>query len=225
MSEEIMANAQATDATVESENQEHSGKTYTQEEFDRHMAGLKKSLASKYERQYAELGDLEELRQLKQEAEQRRQQEQIKRGEFEKTLQELAAKKDDEIRKRDAVITEYKVNTPLLDAAARYKAVAPEQVRSLLNGQVRLGESGEVEVLDSTGAVRYDDSGKPVTVDRLVKEFLDANPHFVSAGAATTNTRSQVAPKSGSGFDLASLDLTKPEHRKMYQEARNKGLI
>jgi hypothetical protein len=225
MSEQFMENVEATDATVKSENQDTSSKTYTQEEFDRHMAGLKKSLASKYERQFADLGDPEELRQLKQEAEQRRQQEQIKRGEFEKTLQELAAKKDDEIRKKDAVIKEYKVNSPLLDSAARYKAVAPEQVKALLTNKVRLGETGEVEVLDDTGAVRYDDSGKPVTVDRLVKEFLDANPHFVTNGPTTTNTRSQVAPKSGSGFDLASLDLTKPEHRKMYQEARNKGLI
>lgn len=222
MSEEIMD----TLATEANQNQEQESKTYTQEEFDRHMAGLKKSLASKYERQYAELGDPEELRQLKTEAEQRKQDEQIKRGEFEKTLQELAAKKDDEIRKRDSVIMEYKVNSPILDAAARYRAVAPEQVKALLNGRVRLGESGEVEVLDQDGSVRYDDSGKPVPVETLVKEFLDTNPHFVQPGSSTTNTRSQIAPKgSSSGFDLASLDLTKPEHREKYKEAKSKGLL
>lgn len=207
-------------------NQEQAEKTYTQAEFDRHMAGLKKSLASKYERQFAELGDLDELRQLKMDAEKRKQEEQIKRGEFEKTLQELAAKKDEEIRKRDQVITEYKVNSPLLDAAARYRAVAPEQVKALLGNQVRLGETGEVEVLAQDGSVRYDDSGKPITVDDLVKEFLNTNPHFVQPGATTTNTKSAVAPTgSSSKFDLASLDLTKPEHRKLYQEARQKGLI
>lgn len=222
MSEQVMESV-ATDAL---ENQDQAAKTYTQEEFDKHMAGLKKSLAAKYERQYADLGDVEELRKLKTEAERRRQEEQIKRGEFEKTLQELAAKKDDEIRKRDAVIMEYKVNTPIIDAAARYRAVAPEQVKALLHGSVRLGESGEVEVLAKDGSVRYDDSGKPITVDALVKEFLDTNPHFVQPGAATTNTRSQIAPNgAGSSFDLASLDLSKPEHRKMYKEARAKGLI
>lgn len=228
MSEEFMANEVATDAqTTNVENQEQSGKTYTQEEFDRHMAGLKKSLASKYERQYAELGDLDTLRQLKTEAEKRKVDEQIKRGEFEKTLQELAQKKDDEIRKRDQVIMGYKVNTPILDAAARYRAVAPEQVKALLAGSVRLGESGEPEVLDAEGNVRYNDSGKPVTVNELVKEFLDTNPHFVQPGASTTNTKSQVTPSSQSNgqFDLGSLDLTKPEHRKLYQEARNKGLV
>jgi hypothetical protein len=224
VSEQIMEANSATDAV---ENQEQvSKKTYTQEEFDNHMAGLKKSLASKYERQYSELGDVEELRQLKTEAEKRKQDEQIKRGEFEKTLQELAAKKDDEIRKRDVVITEYKVNSPLLDAAARYRAVAPEQVKALLHGKVRLGETGEVEVLGQDGSVRYDDSGKAVSVEVLVKEFLDTNPHFVQPGASTTNTRSQVTSTgSSSGFDLGSLDLTKPEHRAKYKEAKAKGLV
>ena len=227
MSEEIMANAVATDApTANVDNQEQKGKSYTQEEFDNHMAGLKKSLASKYERQYAELGDLDTLRQLKSDAEQRKVDEQIKRGEFEKTLQELAAKKDEQIQQRDKVIMEYKVNTPILDAAARYRAVAPEQVKALLSSSVRLGETGEVEVLDAEGSVRYNDSGKSVTVNDLVKEFLNANPHFVQPGASTTNTKSQVAPSQSNGqFDLGSLDLTKPEHRKLYQEARNKGLV
>ncbi len=68
---------------------------------------------------YEDLGDPNELRDLKSEAEKRQQEQQIKRGEFEKTLQELAAKKDDEIHQRDQVIKEYKVNTPLLNAAAK----------------------------------------------------------------------------------------------------------
>lgn len=225
MDDIITGNQTVTDTTATTGNQEQSSKTYSQEEFDNHMARMRKSIESKFERQFQELGDIEELRTLKTEAERRKQEEQIKRGEFEKTLQELAAKKDAEIQRRDQIIMEYKVNTPILDAAARHKAVAPEQVRSLLNGRVRLGDTGEVEVLDTDGSVRYDDSGKPVSVDALVKEFLDANPHFKSPGAATTNTRSAVAPTSGSGFDLASLDLTKAEHRKMYQEARAKGLI
>ena len=226
MSEEIM-DAVATDAlTPNVENQEQAEKTYTQAEFDRHMAGLKKSLASKYERQYADLGDVEELRALKADAEQRRQEEQIKRGEFEKTLQELAAKKDAEIQQRDQIIMEYKVNSPILDAAARYRAVAPEQVKALLTSNVRLGETGAVEVLDKEGSVRYNDQGHAITVDELVKEFLDTNPHFVQPGAATTNTKSQVAPTGVSGqFDLGSLDLTKAEHRKLYKEAREKGLV
>ena len=228
MSEEFMENAVATDAptAINVDNQEQAEKTYSQQEFDNHMAGLKKSLAAKYEKQFADLGDFDELRQLKTEAEKRQQEEALKRGEFEKILQDLAAKKDDEIKQRDQIITEYRVNTPLLDAAARYRAVAPEQVKQLLGSQVKLNANGEVEVLGQDGSVRYDDSGKAITVDALVKEFLDTNPHFVQPGAATTNTKSAVTPTSAKAdFDLASLDLTKAEHRKMYQEARQKGLV
>ena len=225
MDESIMENAETETANTNN-TQETSSKTYTQEEFDRHMAGMKNSLAKKYERQYSELGDLDELRALKSEAEQRQTQEQIKRGEFEKTLQEMAAKKDAEISKRDGIIKEYRVNSPLLDAAARYKAVAPEQVKSLLSNRVRLNETGDVEVLGEDGSVRYDDAGKTVGVDTLVREFLDSNPHFVQPSPTTTNTKSNTnAPRGNSGINLDELDLTNPEHRKIYKEARNKGIL
>ena len=225
MSDEIMENAE-TDSANTNNTQETSSKTYTQEEFDRHMAGMKNSLAKKYERQYSELGDLDELRALKSEAEKRRTEEQLKRGEFEKTLQELAAKKDAEIQKRDSIITEYRVNAPLLDAAARYKAVAPDQVKSLLANKVRLNETGDVEVLGDDGNVRYDDAGKPVSVDIMVKEWLASNPHFVSPTPSTTNTKTNTdAPRNSGKVSLDELDMNNPEHRKIYKEARSKGLL
>ena len=135
MSENTLDTTTATDAAT-TENQAPATKTYTQEEFDRHMAGLKASITKKFEKQFGDLGDIEELRALKVDAEKRQTEQQIKRGEFEKTLQELAAKKDAEIQKRDSVIKEYKVNTPLLNAAAQHRAVAPDQVKALLAGQV-----------------------------------------------------------------------------------------
>jgi len=93
MSEDTIM-ATETPAVTETETQVQSNaKTYSQEEFDNHMAGLKSSITKKFEKQFAELGDIEELKQLKTDHEKRRQEEQLKRGEFEKTLQELAAKK------------------------------------------------------------------------------------------------------------------------------------
>ena len=100
---EIMETQSATDAPQENQEQ---GRSYTQEEFDKHMAGMRKSLEAKYERQFAELGDLDELKQLKATAEKQRTEEALKKGEFEKILQELAQKKDAEISKRDEVIRE-----------------------------------------------------------------------------------------------------------------------
>ena len=222
---ETLANEAVTDTASETQSQAEV-KTYTQEEVDNMMARMRGSLERKLVKPYEELGSVDELRQLREEQEKRRMDEQLKRGEFEKTLQELASKKDEEIKKRDAMIEEYKVNTPLLNAAAQHKSVNPQQVQALLRNQVRLGENGEAEVLDSNGAVRYDDSGNPLKVEDLVNEFLTANPHFVAAAPSTTNTMSNVqSGKSSGDFDLASLDLTNPEHRKLYREAKQKGLL
>jgi hypothetical protein len=221
MSINTLENTTATDATSDNlENQAPATKTYSQEEFDRHMAGLKTSLAKKLLKPYEDLGDPEELRSIKTEWEKKQQAEQIKRGEFERTLQELAAKKDAEIQKRDSVIKEYKVNTPLLAAAAQYRAVNAEQVKALLSNSVRLSQEGEVEVVDNKGSVRYSDSGEPLGVQDLVREFLDSNPHFVQANPATTNTKSSVA-NSGSGkIDISKLDMNNPAHRDIYREYR-----
>ena len=161
----------ATDAAANTENQAEAVKTYTQQEVDNMMAGLKASVVKKALKPYEDLGDPEELRQLRHEAEQRAQEQQIKRGEFEKTLQELASKKDAEIMKRDSIIKEYKVNTPLISAAAKYRSVNPEQVKELLANKVRLGNDGEVEVMDSKGSVRYSDNGNLFGVDDLVREI------------------------------------------------------
>jgi hypothetical protein len=186
------------------------------------MARMKGSLQKKLLKPYEDLGDPEELRSIKSEYEKKQQAEQIKRGEFEKTLQELAAKKDAEIQKRDSVIKEYKVNTPLLSAAAQYRAVNAEQVKALLQTHVRLNETGDVEVVDTKGSVRYNDAGEPLGVNDLVREFLDSNPHFVQATPATTNTKSSHST-AASGIDISKLDMKNPEHRKLFAQASAKA--
>jgi len=132
----------------------------------------------------------------------------------------MAAKKDAEISKRDSIIKEYKVNTPVLNAAAKYRAVNPDQVRSLLQPSLRLNTEGDVEIVDSKGSVRYTDSGAPLGVDDLVREFLDSNPHFVSAAPATTNTQSNVGRGTNKFQDITKLDMKNPEDRKVYAQYR-----
>lgn len=211
--------------SLDNNNQATATKTYTQEEVDNMMARMRGSLEKKLLKPYEDLGDPNELRTIRQEWEKRQQAEQIKRGEFEKTLQELAAKKDAEISKRDNIIKEYKVNAPLLNAAAKFKAVAPEQVKSLLHNRLRLNDVGEVEVLDDKGSVRYNDNGTPLAVDDLVREFLDSNPHFVAAGAATTHAKSNSGIPNTGEFDLSKLDFSNPADRKKYAEAKKAGMI
>lgn len=219
MSENTLAN-EATGATDTTSENLAATKTYTQQDVDNMMARMKGSIEKKLLKPYEELGDPETLRQLKADAEKRQQEQQLNRGEFEKTLQEKAAKWEAEIAKRDSVIREYKVNTPVLNAAAKYRAVNPDQVRSLLQSNLRLNNEGDVEIVDTQGSVRYDDRGAPLAVDDLVREFLDSNPHFVSAAPATTNSQSNVGRGSAKPLDITSLDMKNPEHRKVYAEYR-----
>lgn len=220
--EQTLANDMATDAasTIDAENQAQATKTYTQKEVDDMMARMKSSLQKKLLKPYEDLGDPEELRQLRLESEKRQQEQQLKRGEFEKTLQDIVSKKDLEIQKRDSIIKEYKVNTPILSAAAQHGAVNAEQVRQLLSNNVRLNADGEVEVVDTTGSVRYTDSGKPLGVNDLVREFLEINPHFKTATPATTNTKTNISQTASAKIDISNLDLKNPEHRKQYAQAR-----
>ena len=224
MSDNTLVQDNATDAaTLETENQAQVTKSYSQKEVDDMMARMKGSLEKKLLKPFEGLGDPEELRTLKQQAEEKAQSEAIKRGEFEKTLQDLASRKDAEIQKRDSIIKEYKVVTPLLSAAAKYNAVNAEQVKALLSSNLRLGDEGDVEVVDASGAVRYNDKGEALGVDDLVREFLDLNPHFKLATPATTNTKSSHTPSSTKGVDVSKLDMKNPQHRKLYAEAQAKA--
>lgn len=223
--QETLVNDTVTDTTGETENQAQAAKTYSQEEVDGMMARMRGSLEKKLLKPYQELGDPEQLRQIKSDWEQRQQEQQIKKGEFEKILQEKAAKWESEIQKRDSVIKEYKVNTPLLSAAAQYRAVNAEQVKALLSNQVRLNQDGEVEVIANDGTVRYKDSGQPLGVEDLVREFLDSNPHFVAATPATTNAKTSISNQTPSKLDITKLDMKNPEHRELYRQYRKENGI
>jgi len=195
-------------------------KTYTQKEVDDMMAKTKTAVMKKVASKYEELGDPDTLKQIVSEHQKIQQEQQLKRGQFDTVIQELAAKKDAEIQKRDRIIESFKVETPIVEAASRFRAVAPDQVKALVRGNVRLNQDGDVEVLDDKGQVRYDDSGRLLSVDSYVQEFLSKNPHFVSAAPATTNTRSNVSANTIKRADMKNLDMKNPEHRKIYADYR-----
>ena len=225
MSDQTLANDMGTDPAGDSANQV-SSKTFTQEEVNAILARTKTQLERKFASKYEDLGDPDQLRQIKTDWEKKQEEAQVKRGEFEKILQEKAAKWESEVQKRDAIIREYKVNTPVVSAAAKYRAVNPQQVQTLLSQNLRLNNEGEVEVVDTKGSVRYNDAGQPLAVEDLVKEFLDANPHFVSAAPATTNSLSNIrGGGDGVKVDVTKLNMKNPEHRKLYAEARAAGRV
>lgn len=209
-----------TEATDNSADNNQATKTFTQDEVNALMARTKSQLEKKFSSRYEDLGDPDELREIVNQHRRSKEDYQLKRGEFEKVLQEKLASRDAEISKRDKIIEEFKLNTPILDAAARFRAVAPEQVKSLIRNSLRLNADGEPEIVDREGKVRYDDAGRPLSVDSFVQEFLAQNPHFVQPTPSTTATRSNMGSVKADKLDVSKLDMKNPEHRKIYAEYR-----
>jgi hypothetical protein len=215
---QTLATNTATDASLEDEGQAQE-KFYSQKEFDDAMAKTRAAVERKVLKQFEGLGDLEEIKSIKTQIETKKFEEQKSKGEFDTILKEMASKKDAEIARRDQIIAQYRVDSPLLETAAKYRAVAPEQVKALLRNNIRLTNDGEVEVVDNNGTTRYKDSGDPMGVEDLVKSFLDANPHFVAAGPSTTQTKSGMGSSGvNSKIDITKLDMSKPADRAVYAQ-------
>jgi hypothetical protein len=197
----------------------------SQDDVNRIVAERVAREKAKFEKKYSGV-DLDLYNKLVEEKEKTRQQEMEKRGEFEKLLKEQAEKFNGKIQQYESELTSIKVDGTLLSEASNQRAVNPQQVVSLLKGNIKLNEAGGVDVVDANGQVRYDDNGTPLTVSNLVNEFLTANPHFVSAGPSGSGTGQGVGKQTPVvDTDISKLNMDNPEHRRRYaQIMRAKGV-
>ena len=132
-------------------------KTYTQEDVDNIMAKVKNTTETRVSKKYAEV-DVERYRQLVEAEESKAQEEATKRGEFDRVMKEQADKYNAKLSQYQNELTAIKVDGALLQAASKAKAINPQQVVELLKGQLKLNETGTVDVIDSgSGQVRYND--------------------------------------------------------------------
>jgi len=190
MSDEVMGNEGVQEPVQENvqESVQEDSRTFTQDDLERIVEQRLMRERKKYEKKLEGL-DLEEARRLLEEKQQAEIERQKEKGEFEKVLQQLAEKKDNEINQYKTKLQEIQVDGALINAASQHGAVSPDQVVALLKNKTRLGEDGSVEILDKDGSVRYNDSGTPMQVNELVSEFLTANPHFVKASPSGTGSK------------------------------------
>lgn len=68
--------------------------------------------------------------------------------------------------------------------AASLGAIDAGQVAALLDAAVK-SEDGKLFVTNAQGERRFLPDGKPLPIERLVSEFLTANPHLVKASVTT----------------------------------------
>jgi hypothetical protein len=222
METEIQTNQAASEATGVSNDQGQAteAKMLSQDEVNRIVAERVERERKKFEKRFEGV-DLDRYRTLTEAEEARKLEDQKRRGEFESILKETVSKKDNTIVQLKQELETIKVDGAMITAASQARAVNPQQVVSLLKNQVRLSETGEVEVLDTkTGQIRYTDKGDPMTMTDLVSEFLTSNPHFVVATPSGSGTQSNTRSNSVTKIDLSKLDMRNPEHRKVYADFR-----
>lgn len=216
-----------TNQDFTAENQEkQENKGFSQEELDRIVKERLTRERNKILKQYEGV-DVERYQQLVAEKEQQEQEEQAKRGEFEKILKSTVEKKDTVIQQLQTELKTIKVDGNLLNAASSRKAINPQQVARLLKDQIRLNDAGDVEILDDAGSVRYTDAGNAMGVDDLVNEFLSKNPHFVSSTPGGTGSTGAVADSKGTlgTRNVSNLDMNDPKDRAIYKDyLKSKGI-
>lgn len=217
----MMEDSTQLDNTVEQEVAtpvQEETKTFTQEDLDKVVAERVARERNKYEKKYGSI-DLERYQKLVTEQENKELEARKQRGEFEKILGETVEKKDSVIKTLKNEIHGIKIEGALLSAASNRKAVNAEQVTRLLQSNVRLSEDGEVEVTDNSGNARYTDSGKLMTVEEYVAEWLDANPHFVASTPGGSGSRSAAEQRVvQDSIDITKLDMNNRAHRELYRK-------
>jgi len=171
----------------------------------------------KYEKMYSGI-DPEQARKLLEEKENKQMEDQKARGEFEKILKEQAEKSNKEISGLRSEIEKVKVDGALLNAASKNSAVNPEQVKDLLKSNVKLTQDGKVEILAENNSPIYNKDGDLKSIDEYVKDFITENPHFQLATPSGSGSKANLGKVDAKPFNLADLDMTKPEDRKQYAE-------
>ena len=145
----------------------------------------------------------------------------IQKGEFEEILKTRTQELNKEKSNLESQLKDIKINKSLLSSASRNKAINPDQVVELLKSDIKLNESGNVEILDKSGLARYNKMGELLSTDELVQEFLTQNPHFVSATPSGSGSVSNVdRSELNKPLNLSDLDMNNPTDRKKYSEYR-----
>ena len=221
MSEETKAVAPETQQTEtpkeEVKVEETKQNTFTQEQLDNIIKARLEAEKSKYEKK------LQEEEKQKAEILRQKQLEEAKtKADIEKIMQERIKEKEEELSKYKNQIKKEKVDNSILSIASSNNAINPSQVVALLKEEVKYNDDGNIEVVDNNSNVRDNKSGKPLSLEDRVKEFLDSNPHFRKGSMSGSGSQSAIGGKTVKPFNLQDLDLSKPEDRQAYSEYRKK---
>ena len=222
-----MAEENQTEQTVETKEdviqaQETPTQTFTQDEVNNIV---ERRLAKERGSMYKKLGvdDLDIAVTAVKTQKDLEEKQRIQKGEFEEILKTRTQEHQKEKSQLENQLKDIKINKSLLSSASKNKAINPDQVVELLKDNIKLNETGNVEILDKNGLARYNKSGELLSTDELVQEFLTQNPHFVSATPSGSGSVSNVDRQElNKPLNLSDLDMNNPKDREAYKLYRNK---
>ena len=195
-----------------------TGQTFTEDEMNEIV---KKRLAKERGIWYKKLGvdDFDVAVQAVKTQKEAEEKQRIQKGEFEEILKTRTQEHQKEKSELENQLRDIKINKSLLESASKHKAINASQVVDLLKNDIKLNETGNVEILDKNGIARYNKQGELLTTDELVQEFLTQNPHFVSATPSGSGSVSNVDRQElNKSLNLSELDFNNPEDRKKYAQ-------
>jgi len=219
-----MAEENQVEQTTETTEQEPqvqetpTAQTFTQDELNNIV---ERRLAKERGSMYKKLGveDLDIAINAVKTQKEAEEKQRIQKGEFEEILKTRTQEFNKEKQNLESQLKDIKINKSLLSSASKNKAINPDQVVELLKNNIKLNETGNVEILDNNGIARYNKLGELLSTDELVQEFLTQNPHFVSATPSGSGSVSNVDRQELSKpLNLSELNFNNPEDRKRYAE-------
>lgn len=221
MTDQIIDETQpAETGTVGAEVESQETKVFTQDQVNEIVA----KRISQVNKRYSEV-DVDEYKELKTLRQQQEEEQMMKRQEFEKLLKQTKSKADEEVSMLRNELEKIKVDGALINAASKAGSVNPEHIAQLLKANVRLDANGTVNVVDSEGNVRYNDSADPMSVDELTEQFLSENTFYRVAGPSGSGSTGNTDTSRTEVTGLDSLDLTRPDHRAIYKKWKMEGKV
>ena len=205
-----------TEVSNEAESKVES-KAFTEDQVEaivqRRLERYKKTVSSKLDGL-----DIEEAKKLLEEKKHKEQELSLQRGEFDKVLKDTVSKKDTKISALESELQKIRIDETLVNTASQLKAINPNEVKALLRQSLKLNDSGSVEVVSDKGTPRYNEKGDIMSVNELVAEYLNNNPHHVVATPSGSGSQSGIGGNTLKPFNIKDLDLNKAEDRKVYAE-------
>ena len=216
---------QTTETKVEEQPKEQTtetvnSNTFTQEHVDYIVKErLAKERASIYKK--LDVEDLDTAINAVKSTREAEEKQKIQKGEFEQILKEKSEEYGKKIATLESELRDIKINKALLSSASKNRAINPDQVVELLKNNIKLSDSGSVEILDKNNIARYNSKGELLTTDEFVQEFLTQNPHFVTATPSGSGSVSNVdRTELNKPLNFSDLNMNNHDERKKYAKYR-----